>query len=130
MFKAHREIGNEVLEVEGLSKSYDGEKVFEGLSFKINKGDKVALIGTNGAGKTTLLKILMGEVEADSGTFNWGQTISYSYFPQNTTDIVVGEEELPQWIQGFDPKWHIDDIRKTLGRMLFSEEEDQCLFRW
>ena len=78
MFKAHREIGNEVLEVEGLSKSYDGETVFENLTFKINKGDKIALLGTNGVGKTTLLKILMEEIEADSGTFKWGQTITHS----------------------------------------------------
>lgn len=125
MFKTHRDIGNEVLEIEGLSKSYDGQKVFENLTFKINKGDKVALIGANGAGKTTLLKILMEETDADSGTFKWGQTITHSYFPQNTTDLVVGDEELPQWIQGFDPKWHIDDIRKTLGRMLFSGEEQK-----
>ncbi len=125
MFKTHRDIGNEVLEVEGLSKSYDGQKVFENLTFQINKDDKVALIGANGAGKTTLLKILMEETEADSGTFKWGQTITHSYFPQNTTDLVVGDEELPQWIQGFDPKWHIDDIRKTLGRMLFSGEEQK-----
>ncbi len=125
MFKTHREIGNEVLEVEGISKSYEGETVFEGLTFKVNKGDKIALIGTNGVGKTTLLKILMGEVEPDAGTFKWGQTITTSYFPQNTTDLVVGDEELPQWIQGFDPKWHIDDIRKTLGRMLFSGEEQK-----
>ena len=125
MFKPHREIGNEVLEVQDLSKSYDGEKVFEGLTFKVNKGDKIALIGTNGVGKTTLLEILMGKLEADSGKFNWGQTITTTYFPQNTTDVVTGDEELPQWIQGFDPKWHIDDIRKTLGRMLFSGEEQK-----
>ncbi|MCW8821198.1 MAG: ATP-binding cassette domain-containing protein [Sulfurovum sp.] len=125
MFKPHRDIGNEVLEVEGLSKSYDGEKVFENLTFKVDKGEKIAIIGGNGAGKTTLLKILMGEIEADAGTYKWGQTITTSYFPQNTTDIVVGDEELPQWIQGFDPKWHIDDIRKTLGRMLFSGEEQK-----
>ncbi len=125
MFKPHREIGNEVLEVQDLSKSYEGEKVFEGLSFKVNKGDKIALIGTNGVGKTTLLEILMGNLEADSGKFNWGQTITTTYFPQNTTDVVTGDEELPQWIQGFDPKWHIDDIRKTLGRMLFSGEEQK-----
>jgi ATPase subunit of ABC transporter with duplicated ATPase domains len=125
MFKPHRDIGNEVLEVEGLSKSYDGEKVFENLTFKIDKGDKIAIIGGNGVGKTTLLKILMGEIEADAGTYKWGQTITTSYFPQNATDIVVGDEELPQWIQGFDPKWHIDDIRKTLGRMLFSGEEQK-----
>ncbi|WP_295420812.1 ABC-F family ATP-binding cassette domain-containing protein [Sulfurovum sp.] len=125
MFKPHRDIGNEVLEVTDLSKSYDGEKVFENLSFKVNKGDKIALIGSNGVGKTTLLEILMGKIEADSGKFNWGQTVATSYFPQNTTDIVTGDEELPQWIQGFDPKWHIDDIRKTLGRMLFSGEEQK-----
>jgi len=125
MFKPHRDIGNEVLEVENLSKSYGNENVFEGLSFKVHKGDKIALIGTNGVGKTTLLEILMGNLEADSGKFNWGQTITTTYFPQNTTDVVVGDEELPQWIQGFDPKWHIDDIRKTLGRMLFSGEEQK-----
>jgi ATPase subunit of ABC transporter with duplicated ATPase domains len=125
MFKPHRDIGNEVLEVEGLSKSYGDLKVFEDISFKLDKNEKIAIIGGNGVGKTTLLKILMGEVEADTGIFKWGQTITTSYFPQNTTDVVTGEEELPQWIQGFDPKWHIDDIRKTLGRMLFTGEEQK-----
>ncbi len=127
MFRPHRDIGNEVLEVANLSKSYDGEKVFEDVTFQINPDDKVAIIGTNGVGKTTLIKILMGELEPESGTYKWGATITSSYFPQNTTDIVVGEEELPQWIQGFDQKWHIDDIRKTLGRMLFSGEEQKKL---
>ena len=125
MFKPHRDIGNEVLEVEKISKSYEGQKVFENLNFKVNKGDKIALIGANGVGKTTLLQILMEEIDADTGHFKWGQTIAFSYFPQNTTDLVVGDEELPQWIQGFDAKWHIDDIRKTLGRMLFSGEEQK-----
>ncbi len=125
MFKPHRDIGNEVLEVTDLSKSYDGEVVFENLSFKVNKGDKIALIGSNGVGKTTLLDILMGKVQADSGKFNWGQTVTTSYFPQNTTDLVAGDEELPQWLQGHDPKWHIDDLRKCLGRMLFSGEEQK-----
>ncbi len=125
MFRPHRDIGNEVLEVESVSKSYDGQKVLENISFKVNPGDKIALIGANGVGKTTLLEILMGNLEPDSGSFNWGQTISTSYFPQNTTDVVTGDVELPQWIQGFDPKWHIDDIRKTLGRMLFSGEEQK-----
>jgi len=127
MFKPHREIGNEVLEVQGISKSYDEHKVFDGVSFKINKGQKVAIIGPNGVGKTTLLEILMGKLEADGGSYSWGQTITYSYFPQNTTDIVDDKVELPQWIQGFDAKWHIDDIRKTLGRMLFSGEEQKKL---
>ncbi|MDD3592971.1 MAG: ATP-binding cassette domain-containing protein, partial [Sulfurovum sp.] len=125
MFKPHRDIGNEVLELTDISKSYDDEKVLENISFKVNRDDKIALIGSNGAGKTTLLEILMGKLEADSGSYNWGQTISTTYFPQNTTDIVTGDIELPQWIQGFDPKWHIDEIRKTLGRMLFSGEEQK-----
>ena len=125
MFRPHRDIGNEVLEVNGLSKSYGDDKVFEGLSFKIEKGDKVALIGTNGVGKTTLLEILMENIPADSGTFKWGQTISTSYFPQNTTDIVTGDMKLYDWLQAHDPKWHIDELRKVLGRMLFSGEEQE-----
>ncbi len=127
MFKPHRDIGNEVLEVIDISKNYGDEKVLENVSFKVNKEDKIALIGSNGAGKTTLLEILMGKLEKDGGSFNWGQTITTSYFPQNTTEMVTGDIELPQWIQGFDPKWHIDEIRKTLGRMLFSGEDQKKL---
>jgi ATPase subunit of ABC transporter with duplicated ATPase domains len=123
MFKPHRDIGNEVLEVSNLAKSYGDNRVFSDISFKVEKGDKIALIGGNGVGKSTLLNILMGELEADSGTYNWGQTITTTYFPQNATDIVAGDEKLYEWIQGHDPKWHIDEIRKCLGRMLFSGEE-------
>lgn len=125
LFKPNRDIGNEVLEVEGLSKSYDGNIVFENLGFKVEKGDKIALIGANGVGKSTLLEILMGNLEADSGSFKWGQTIYTTYFPQNTTEIVAGTEKLYQWIQNFNQKWHIDEIRKCLGRMLFSGEEQE-----
>ncbi|HFS82431.1 MAG TPA: ATP-binding cassette domain-containing protein, partial [Epsilonproteobacteria bacterium] len=125
MFRPHRDIGNEVLEVIGLGKGYDGKKVFEDLSFKIEKGDKIALIGTNGVGKTTLLEILMEKLPADAGSFKGGQTITTSYFPQNTTDLVVGEIKLYDWLQGHDPKWHIDELRKVLGRMLFSGEEQE-----
>ncbi len=125
VFKAFREIGNEVLEVEGISKSYGDLEVLKDISFKLDKTDKVALIGPNGVGKTTLLEILMGNLEADKGSYKWGQTIKTSYFPQNTTEIVKGDIELPQWIQNFNIKWHIDDIRKTLGRMLFSGEEQK-----
>ena len=123
VFKPHRDIGNEVLLVNKLSKSYGDKEVFKELSFKLNKNDKVAIIGGNGAGKSTLVEILMGKIKSDGGDFNWGQTITTTYFPQNTTDIVQGEDVLPQWIQNFDPKWHIDEIRKCLGRMLFTGEE-------
>lgn len=123
VFKPHRDIGNEVLLVNKLSKSYGDKEVFKELSFKLNKNDKVAIIGGNGVGKSTLVEILMGKIKSDSGDFNWGQTITTTYFPQNTTDIVQGEDVLPQWIQNFDPKWHIDEIRKCLGRMLFTGEE-------
>ena len=125
MFRPHRDIGNEVLEVIDLDKSYEGKKVFEDLSFKVEKGDKIALIGTNGVGKTTLLEILMEKIPADEGSFKWGQTITTSYFPQNATDIVTGEIRLYDWLQGHDPKWHIDELRKVLGRMLFSGEEQE-----
>ena len=123
MFKPHRDIGNEVLEVNNLSKSYEDNRVLSDISFKLEKGDKVAIIGSNGVGKSTLLNILMEQIREDSGTFRWGETISTTYFPQNTTDIVVGDEKLYEWIQGHNPKWHIDEIRKSLGRMLFSGEE-------
>ncbi len=123
MFKPHRDIGNEVLDVIDVHHSYDGAEALKGISFKVKKSDKIALIGSNGAGKTTLLQILMGQTVPTSGKFVWGQTISTTYFPQNTTDIISGDDVLPQWIQNFDPKWHIDEIRKCLGRMLFTGEE-------
>lgn len=123
MFKPNREIGNEVLEVENICHNYGDTEALKNISFKLKKGDKVALIGSNGAGKTTLVEILMGKLKPTSGKFNWGQTVHTTYFPQNTTDIIQGDDILPQWIQNFDPKWHIDEIRKCLGRMLFTGEE-------
>jgi ATPase subunit of ABC transporter with duplicated ATPase domains len=123
MFKPHRDIGNEVLEVEHLSKSYNNLQVFSDISFKVEKSDKIAIIGGNGVGKSTLLSIIMEELKQDSGVVKWGQTITTTYFPQNSTDLVVGSDKLYEWIQGHDAKWHIDEIRKCLGRMLFSGEE-------
>jgi len=122
-FKPHRDLGNEILEVKNLAKSYGSLEVFNDISFKVEKTDKIAIIGGNGVGKSTLLQIIMDKLPADSGSYNWGQTVTTSYFPQNTTDLVVGEEKLYEWIQGHDPKWHIDEIRQCLGRMLFSGEE-------
>ena len=123
MFKPHRDLGNEILEVKNLGKSYDDLEVFTDISFKIDSTEKIAIIGGNGVGKSTLLEIIMGKLKADNGSYNWGQTVTTSYFPQNSTDLVIGTETLYDWIQGHDPKWHIDEIRQCLGRMLFSGEE-------
>jgi ATPase subunit of ABC transporter with duplicated ATPase domains len=123
MFKPHRALGNEILEIKNIGKSYDSLEVFTDISFKVEGDDKIAIIGGNGVGKSTLLEIIMEKIKADNGSFNWGQTVTTTYFPQNTTDMVVGSEKLYEWIQGYDPKWHIDEIRKCLGRMLFSGEE-------
>ncbi len=125
VFKPNREIGSEVLDLEGVSKSYGEHTVFENLDLKIKPGDKIALIGTNGVGKTTLLELMMENLQPDGGTVKWGQTVHPSYFPQNTTDIITGDMKLYDWLQSIDAKWHIDEIRKCLGRMLFSGEEQE-----
>jgi len=125
LFKPSREIGNEVLEVNEISKSFDDNDVLNNISFKVQKSDKIAIIGANGVGKTTLVEIIMQNLEPDSGTIKWGQTVTPTYFPQNTTEILDSSEKLYEWIQGFDKDWHIDEIRKCLGRMLFSGEEQE-----
>jgi len=124
IFKAKREIGNEVLEITNINKSYD-EVVLKDFSLKIEKDDKIALIGPNGVGKTTLMSIVMGENKADSGEIKWGATIESSYFPQNTTDIINGDEPLVEWLQTYDENKDLDEIRKCLGRMLFTGEDQK-----
>jgi ATPase subunit of ABC transporter with duplicated ATPase domains len=125
VFKQQREIGNEVLELVEVSKSFGDLKVFENYNLKVKKGEKIALIGPNGVGKTTLLEMIMGSLIADSGQIKWGQTVIPTYFPQNTTDVIKGDIKLYEWLQGFDVKWHIDDLRKCLGRMLFTGEDQE-----
>ncbi len=125
LFKPNREIGNEILEVDNISKSFGDLEVLKNVSFKVEKGDKIAIIGANGVGKTTLLEILVGNLKPDKGKVKWGQTIHKTYFPQNTTEILNSSELLYEWIQNHNQKWHIDDIRKCLGRMLFSGDEQK-----
>ncbi|WP_331774405.1 ABC-F family ATP-binding cassette domain-containing protein [Sulfurospirillum sp. 1612] len=125
VFKLKREIGNEVLEVEGINKAYGDNVVLRDIGFKVEKGDKIALIGPNGVGKTTLLSIIVDALSADSGEIKWGATIEPSYFPQNTTDIINGDELLYEWLQTYDEKKDLDEVRKCLGRMLFSGEEQK-----
>ena len=124
VFKRNRDIGNEILEVTNVSKAYD-KQVLNNISFKVEKGDKIALIGANGVGKTTLCEMMMDKFGKDDGQIKWGATIEATYFPQNTTDIIKGDIQLFEWLQQFDKKQDLDEIRKCLGRMLFSGEEQK-----
>ncbi|MDR3178152.1 MAG: ATP-binding cassette domain-containing protein [Campylobacteraceae bacterium] len=125
VFRKKREIGNEVLNVENLFFSYDNTEILKNINFKVEKGDKIALIGTNGVGKSTLCKLLVHELFPKNGKIAWGATIESSYFPQDATDIIKGDMELFEWLQQFDDKKDLDEIRKCLGRMLFSGEEQK-----
>ncbi len=117
IFKQKREVGKELLTVKNVSKSYDGNVVLDNINFTVEKGDKIALIGTNGIGKTTLCEILEGNVKADSGEILWGATIQNSYFPQNATDVIEGDITLYDWLRNCDRDADISEIRNCLGRM-------------
>lgn len=122
-FTPEREIGNEVLEVEGLTKTVDGVKVLDNVSFRLDKEDKVAFMGDEIA-ITTLFNILMGEETADAGTFKWGVTTSQSYLPKNHNQFFDGcEYSLVDWLRQFSEEKSESFIRGFLGRMLFSGEE-------
>ena len=122
-FTPEREIGNEVLEVEGLTKTVDGVKVLDNVSFRLDKEDKVAFMGDEIA-ITTLFNILMGEETADAGTFKWGVTTSQSYLPKNHNEFFEGcEYSLVDWLRQFSEEKSESFIRGFLGRMLFSGEE-------
>lgn len=122
-FTPEREIGNEVLEVEGLTKTVDGVKVLDNVSFRLDRDDKVAFMGDEIA-ITTLFNILMGEDTADSGSFKWGVTTSQSYLPKNHNQYFDGiEYSLVDWLRQYSEEKSESFIRGFLGRMLFSGEE-------
>ncbi|MFZ5573224.1 MAG: ABC-F family ATP-binding cassette domain-containing protein [Thermodesulfobacteriota bacterium] len=123
-FKPERPCGNVILRVEGLTKSIDGEKVLDNVSFTVNGGDKIAFMGKNSVAKTTLFQILAGEMKPDSGTFNWGLTITHSYFPKEHSAYFNGDRNLIEWLLQFSPPTEGESFaRAFLGRMLFSGEE-------
>ncbi|WP_338452201.1 ATP-binding cassette domain-containing protein [Niallia oryzisoli] len=124
-FTPDREIGNDLLRVEGITKTIDGVKVLDNISFIMNKDDKIALVGTSETAKTTLFKILMGEMEADSGTFKWGVTTSQAYFPKDNSRYFENSDlNLVEWLRQFSPQDESESfLRGFLGRMLFSGEE-------
>lgn len=122
-FRPSREIGNEVLSVEGLSKTIDGVKVLDNLSFIIGREDKVAFVGGNELAKTVLFKILTGEMEPDEGTYKWGVTTSQSYFPKDNTEIFDTDLIIVDWLTQFSEIKDATYVRGFLGRMLFPGED-------
>ncbi|MFD2762436.1 ABC-F family ATP-binding cassette domain-containing protein [Lentibacillus juripiscarius] len=124
-FTPEREIGNDLLIVEGLTKSINGKKVLDNVSFTLNKDDKVAFVGKNDIAKTTLFEILMGNMEPDAGTYKWGVTTSQSYFPRDNSAYFDGNDlPLVDWLRQYSPEDETETfLRGFLGRMLFSGEQ-------
>ena len=127
-FKMDREPGKEILTVEGLSKTLDGVKVLDSVSFRVSRGDKIAFVGENELAKTTLFKIIMGEEEPDEGTYKWGTTITTSYFPLDNSDFFNGcDLNLLDWLAQYTADTAEESTesfkRSFLGRMLFSGDD-------
>ena len=122
-FRPDREIGNEVLFVENLTKTINGEKVLDHISFNVGHDDKIAFVGSNELAKTTLFKILVGELEPDEGTIKWGVTTSQAYFPKDNTEEFDNDLTIVDWLMGFSPVKDVTYVRGFLGRMLFAGED-------
>ena len=122
-FRPDREIGNEVLTVENLSKTINGEKVLDNISFIVGHDDKIAFVGSNEIAKTTLFKILVGEMEPDEGTYKWGVTTSQAYFPKDNTEEFDNDYTITEWLTGYSPVKDVTYVRGFLGRMLFAGED-------
>ncbi|MDD6035048.1 MAG: ATP-binding cassette domain-containing protein [Lachnospiraceae bacterium] len=122
-FRPSREIGNEVLTVTNLTKTIDGVKVLDNLSFIVGREDKIALVGANTLAITTLFKILTGELEPDSGSFKWGITTSQAYFPKDNTKDFASDLSIVDWLMPYSPEKDVTYVRGFMGRMLFAGEE-------
>jgi ATPase subunit of ABC transporter with duplicated ATPase domains len=122
-FRPSRDIGNEVVSVEGLSKTIDGVKVLDNISFILGHEDKVAFVGSNELAKTVLFKILAGEMDPDEGTYKWGVTTSQSYFPKDNTEIFDTDLVITDWLTQYSEIKDATYVRGFLGRMLFAGED-------
>lgn len=122
-FKPNREIGNDVLEVNNLTKTINGVKILDNISFILNRTDKVALVGPNELAKTVLMQILSGEMEPDSGDYKWGLTTSQSYFPKDNTKEFDSEDTIVEWLTQYSPDKDTQFVRGYLGRMLFKGDD-------
>lgn len=123
-FKPEREVGNDILIVENLSKTIDDVKVLDNVTFRVSKDDKIVFIGENEIVNTVLFKIIMGEMEPDSGTFKWGITITKAYFPKDNSEFFNDVDlNLVDWLRQYSDEKTESYLRGFLGRMLFSGEE-------
>ena len=123
-FSPDREVGKDILFVTDVSKTIDGVKVLDKVSFIVGHGDKIAFVGDNENAHTALFKILAGEMEPDEGTVKWGQTATFSYFPKDNTPYFEGcEDNLVQWLRQYSNDPQEQYLRGFLGRMLFSGDE-------
>lgn len=123
-FSPERELGKDILTVKGISKTIDGVKVLDNVSFTLGREDKVAFVGDNEIAQTTMFKILTGELEPDEGSFKWGISTSQSYFPKDNTAFFEGKQEnLIEWLTPYSPDKHESYVRQFLGRMLFSGDD-------
>jgi len=122
-FKPDREAGKEVLTVKNLSKTIDGEKILDKVSFTITREDKVAFLADNELAKTVLFQILAGELEADEGEISWGTTITTNYFPKDNNYLFDSDLSIVDWLRGYSKDPDETFVRGFLGRMLFSGEE-------
>ncbi|MGN6712338.1 ABC-F family ATP-binding cassette domain-containing protein [Anaerocolumna jejuensis] len=122
-FRPSREIGNEVLTVTNLSKTVDGVKILDNISFTINHEDKAAFVGPNTQATTLLFRIISGEIEPDEGSYKWGITTSQSYFPKDNTSYFASEDTIVDWLMPYSPEKDVTYVRGFMGRMLFAGEE-------
>ena len=122
-FRPDREIGNEVLYVDGISKTINGVKVLDNVSFNVGHDDKIAFVGSNELAKTTLFQILMGELEPDEGTYKWGVTTSQAYFPKDSNKEFSSDYTITEWLTGYSPVKDVTYVRGFLGRMLFAGDD-------
>ena len=122
-FRPNREIGNEVLMVENLSKTIDGERVLDNISFTLGHNDKVAFVGANEQAITTFFRILMGELEPDEGNYKWGVTTSQAYFPKDNTQEFDNDLTITDWLTQYSEIKDATYVRGFLGRMLFPGED-------
>ena len=128
-FDQEREAGNDLLVIDGLSKSIDGKVMFENLNIRIEKGDKVAFLGPNDLAKTTLFQILMGEVQPDSGSFKWGYSTNRAYYPRENAKYFDSERNIIDWLRQYTTNNDENFVRGFLGKILFTGEESLKLVK-